>query len=112
MACLNIIRNACQAARSSVTVTLASHDGLWELRVDDDGPGIEEAMRERIFEPFFSTRAAGEGTGLGLAVVGSVLKEHGGRIEVGSNPEGGCRMSTFWPVYQNNETHGEVSHEQ
>ncbi len=42
------------------------------VRVDDDGPGIEEAMRERIFEPFFSTRAAGEGTGLGLAVVGSV----------------------------------------
>lgn len=112
MACLNIIRNACQAARSLVTVTLARHDGLWELRVDDDGPGIEEAMRERIFEPFFSTRAAGEGTGLGLAVVGSVLKEHGGRIEVGSNPEGGCRMSTFWPVYQNSETHEEVSHEQ
>ncbi|MFO7995184.1 MAG: ATP-binding protein [Marinobacter sp.] len=111
MACVNIIRNACQAANSAVTVTLLEHDGLWELRVDDDGPGIEEAMRERIFEPFFSTRAAGEGTGLGLAVVGSVLKEHGGRIEVGSNPEGGCRMSTFWPVYQHNEAHGEVSHE-
>lgn len=111
MACLNIIRNACQAARSTVTVSLIEHAGLWELRVDDDGPGIEETMRERIFEPFFSTRAAGEGTGLGLAVVGSVLKEHGGRIEVGSNPEGGCRMSTFWPVYQPNGTHGEVSHE-
>lgn len=100
MACLNIIRNACQAARSSVSVALSPLDGFWELRVDDDGPGIDEALRERIFEPFFSTRAAGEGTGLGLAVVGSVIKEHGGRIEVASNADGGCRMSALWPVYQ------------
>lgn len=99
MACQNIIRNACQAAKSKVTVCILAHDDSWELRIDDDGPGIDAAMRERIFEPFFSTRAAGEGTGLGLAVVGSVLKEHGGRIEVGSNSDGGCRMSTFWPVY-------------
>lgn len=111
MACLNIIRNACQAASSMVTVSLIEHDGQWELRVDDDGPGIEEAMRERIFEPFYSTRAAGEGTGLGLAVVGSVLKEHGGRIEVGSNSGGGCRMSTFWPAYQqdNAQSPGQIS---
>lgn len=112
MACVNIIRNACQAARSIVTVALARHEGWWELRVDDDGPGIEEAMRERIFEPFYSTRAAGEGTGLGLAVVGSVLKEHGGRIEVGTNPSGGCRMSTFWPDYPQDERHEEASDEQ
>ncbi|KPP99895.1 ATP-binding protein [Marinobacter sp. HL-58] len=112
MACLNIIRNACQAARSVVTVTLADHDGLWELRVDDDGPGVDEAMRERIFEPFYSTRAAGEGTGLGLAVVGSVLKEHSGRIEVGSSPEGGCRMSTLWPAFEQNDNREEVSHDQ
>lgn len=112
MACLNIIRNACQAARSSVTVSLLEHDGLWELRVDDDGPGIDDSMRERIFEPFYSTRAAGEGTGLGLAVVGSVLKEHGGRIEVGSNSDGGCRMSTFWPVYQPGQITEEAGHDQ
>ncbi len=111
MACLNIIRNACQAARVTVTVSLIPHHDLWEVRVDDDGPGIEETMRERIFEPFYSTRAAGEGTGLGLAVVGSVLKEHGGRIEVGTNADGGCRMSTFWPVYQVSHSRKEASRE-
>jgi signal transduction histidine kinase len=111
MACLNIIRNACQAARSSVQVTVAEHDGLWEFRVDDDGPGIDKSLRERIFEPFYSTRAAGEGTGLGLAVVGSVLKEHGGSIEVGSSSEGGCRMSTFWPAYQPDVGQKEVTGE-
>lgn len=111
MACQNIVRNACQAARSRVTVCILAHDDCWELRIDDDGPGIEASMRERIFEPFFSTRAAGEGTGLGLAVVGSVLKEHGGRVEVGSNSDGGCRMSTFWPVYNNGEKAAEVDNE-
>jgi signal transduction histidine kinase len=111
MACLNIIRNACQAARATVKVSLITHDDLWEVRVDDDGPGIARTIHERIFEPFFSTRAAGEGTGLGLAVVGSVLKEHGGRIEVGTSASGGCRMSTFWPVFQHNHTPEEARHE-
>ncbi|MDL0432165.1 ATP-binding protein [Marinobacter sp. TBZ242] len=111
MACLNIIRNACQAAQSRVTVSVLGHEGFWELRVDDDGPGITPSLRERIFEPFFSTRAAGEGTGLGLAVVGSVLKEHGGRVDIGSNPQGGCRMSTFWPVFGRSEHSKENHHE-
>jgi len=111
MACLNVIRNACQAASARVTVSLIQHPECWEVRVDDDGPGIAGAMRERIFEPFFSTRAAGEGTGLGLAVVGSVLKEHGGRIEVGASTQGGCRMSTFWPVYQADHNRKEIGHE-
>jgi len=106
MACLNVIRNACQAAQVKVAVSLIPHVDLWEVRVDDDGPGIAEAMHERIFEPFFSTRAAGEGTGLGLAVVGSVLKEHGGRIEVGTSRYGGCRMSTFWPAHPTSEAEG------
>jgi len=70
----------------------------WEVRVDDDGPGIVPEHREAVLEPFYSTRPAGEGTGLGLAVVSSVLKEHGGRIEIGTNESGGCKMSLFWPV--------------
>ncbi|MFC7293705.1 ATP-binding protein [Marinobacter aromaticivorans] len=98
LACLNVVRNACQAARSEVVLSLHRKPGEWEVRVDDDGPGIAAENREAVFEPFYSTRAAGEGTGLGLAVVSSVLKEHGGRIEVASNEAGGCRMSLFWPV--------------
>lgn len=111
MACLNLVRNACQAAQSRVTVSVIPLEGYWELRVDDDGPGIDDSLREQIFEPFFSTRAAGEGTGLGLAVVGSVIKEHGGRIEVGASAYGGCRMSTFWPVYDKRLESTEAHHE-
>lgn len=98
LACLNVVRNACQAANSEVVLSMHCSHNEWEVRVDDDGPGIVEEKWEAVFEPFYSTRPAGEGTGLGLAVVSSVLKEHGGRIEIGANEKGGCRMSLFWPV--------------
>ena len=97
LACLNVVRNACQAANFEVLLSLHRHNDEWEVRVEDDGPGIAEDKRSAVFEPFYSTRPAGEGTGLGLAVVSSVLKEHGGRIEIGNSESGGCRMSLFWP---------------
>lgn len=98
LACLNVMRNACEAADSKVEVSLQKAGDRWELRVDDDGPGIAGEMRERIFEPFFSTRPAGEGTGLGLAMVKSVIKEHRGELAVADSDLGGCRMSLFWPA--------------
>lgn len=98
LACLNVIRNACEAARSQVKVTVEQADGFWALHVDDDGPGISEALRDRIFEPFYSTRPAGEGTGLGLAMVKSVIKEHQGQLAVGDSELGGCRMTLSWPA--------------
>lgn len=107
LAALNIIRNACQAAASRVEVRLEPADGGWQLLVDDDGPGIEPEFRDRIFEPFFSTRAAGEGTGLGLAMVSSVVKEHKGSLQVSAGPLGGCRMLIFWPAGEVRE-HGRI----
>ncbi|XKH01498.1 histidine kinase [Marinobacter nauticus] len=97
LACLNVIRNGCQAARGRLEVGILDAGDCWEIRVEDDGPGIAMQDRDRIFEPFFSTRAAGEGTGLGLAVVSSVMKEHNGRVEAGDSALGGCRMSLFLP---------------
>lgn len=97
LACLNVIRNGCQSARSRLLVSACQTLDSWEIRIEDDGAGIAAADREKIFEPFYSTRPAGEGTGLGLAVVNSVMKEHGGRIEVGESSLGGCRMSLYFP---------------
>ena len=97
LACLNVIRNGCQAAYGHLKVSAGEAGDFWEIRIEDDGPGIPDTEKSRIFEPFFSTRPAGEGTGLGLAVVSSVMKEHGGRIEVSDSELGGCRMSLYLP---------------
>jgi two-component system sensor histidine kinase FlrB len=83
-AVLNLVSNALQAGGSSAAVRVDSRlDGRTaEIRVVDNGPGVTPALRQRIFEPFFTSRA--EGTGLGLAVVRSVAEAHGGEIRVES----------------------------
>jgi signal transduction histidine kinase/ActR/RegA family two-component response regulator len=68
------------------------------LEVADDGPGVPQAIMARIFDPFFTTKAVGVGTGLGLAIVLSIVREHGGRVNVISPPDGGALFSIELPV--------------
>ncbi|MBX3465814.1 MAG: HAMP domain-containing histidine kinase [Planctomycetes bacterium] len=89
---LNLLLNARDAVDGQpdarVTVSLA-HDaarGEVELCVRDSGPGVPEAARERVFEPFYSTKAPGHGTGLGLAVTRDLVRAHGGRLELDGRP--------------------------
>jgi len=86
---VNIINNAAQAIASTRhkagsgridIATKCEPDGL-SVNVSDNGPGIPEAVAQRVFEPFFSTKSEGEGTGLGLSFLG-IVKEHGGNISV------------------------------
>jgi two-component system, cell cycle sensor histidine kinase and response regulator CckA len=68
------------------------------LAVKDTGFGMDEATLSRIFEPFFTTKDPGKGTGMGLATVYGVLKQHGGWLEVDSVPRRGTTIRAFFPI--------------
>jgi signal transduction histidine kinase len=97
---LNLVTNALHAiaAGGRVRVRTYSDDDAVHLVVEDDGHGIPPELLERIWDPFFTTRGAGEGLGLGLALVHRIVHENtGGRIDVKSQPGRGTRFEVVVP---------------
>jgi nitrogen-specific signal transduction histidine kinase/ActR/RegA family two-component response regulator len=76
----------------------ATHDIYAQVTVADTGQGMDETVQSRIFEPFFSTKEPGKGTGLGLFVAYSIITNHGGGIEVASAPGMGTRFTIYLPA--------------
>jgi signal transduction histidine kinase len=98
---LNLLLNAIQAMPGGGSIEIAvSQDSSDYIRVDvkDTGTGIKPENLEHIFDPFFTTKGVGRGTGLGLSVTYSIVKAHGGYIEVGSEVNVGTTFSVFLPV--------------
>lgn len=94
----NLLRNAIEATPGgSVRLSYTAANGTVTFCVDDDGPGIDPSIQDRLLEPFFTTKDTGDGTGLGLAVVHGVVEQHGGRLEIGESPQGGARFSLHVP---------------
>ncbi|OGL16683.1 MAG: hypothetical protein A3K12_09415 [Candidatus Rokubacteria bacterium RIFCSPLOWO2_12_FULL_71_19] len=99
---LNLLTNAMDATPHGGRVEIATsapgdRDHV-AMEVRDTGRGIPAALRTRIFEPFFSTKEAGRGTGLGLFISAQIVREHGGTIDVASDEEGGSVFRVVFPI--------------
>jgi signal transduction histidine kinase len=111
---LNLLTNAIHAVNSEGTITIAIEDvGDGQVvTVSDTGPGIPRENLDKIFEPFFSTKSPGQGTGLGLFVSRGIVEKLGGTVEVVSKIGQGARFSIRLPKHLNgtdafNESSGE-----
>lgn len=93
---LNLVGNALDTRSGEVRVRAALHDGMLHLSVEDDGPGIPDEHRDKLFRTFFSTKGS-EGTGLGLAVTHKIVAEHGGSVSVHSRPGEGATFTMRLP---------------
>ena len=93
--CLNAIE-AVKPQRARIRIGVARTRDRAVLIVADEGPGIERELRERIFDPYFTTK--GTGTGLGLAIVKKIVLQHGGEIQAGERPGGGASFTVALPL--------------
>jgi PAS domain S-box-containing protein len=103
---INLIKNAAQALsegsidrKPSIRISVRRRNGMVELKISDNGPGMPEEIKRRVFEPFFTTKEVGVGTGLGLAVSYTIItNNHGGSIDVDSSPGNGTCFTIQLPI--------------
>jgi two-component system NtrC family sensor kinase len=100
---VNLGHNAIEAmnGRGRVKITVAAVAGSFEVRVDDEGPGIPPDKVTRIFEPFFSEKE--RGVGMGLAICSRIVTAHDGTIRAGSREGGGASLIVRLPASQGKE---------
>ena len=102
---MNLITNAAQAMANmaenkKIIVSSKLANGQVIVKVSDSGPGVNPSDQLKIFDPFFTTKEKGEGTGMGLAVVHGIVRDHGGVITVYSEPEIGTTFNVYLPLLQ------------
>jgi len=107
---LNLLNNAFYAVSArarevtggeyqpTVRIATRKYEDKIEIRVSDNGPGIPEGIKAKIFHPFFTTKPAGQGTGLGLSLSYDIIKAHGGTIKAESPDEGGTLFVIMLPL--------------
>ena len=98
---LNLLKNAAEAFEEpggTVWVTAEAGESEIQVRFRDDGPGVPADVRARIFQPFFTTKGAGRGSGLGLSISRRIVTEHGGSLELSSEPGQGTTFTVTLPL--------------
>ncbi len=96
---VNLIHNAVDASPKGglIRVAIESDGEDWVIAVEDQGPGVPDAERRKIFEPFYTTKPQGQGTGLGLSISHNIMREHGGSLRVSAASIGGARFEARVP---------------
>ncbi len=96
---VNLVSNACDASPPGTPVTVGAVSSTQGVKVfvQDRGTGMDESTRERMFEPFYTTKPPGQGTGLGLPLVAAIVREHGGTLRVETRPGAGTTVEVELP---------------
>lgn len=106
---MNLLVNACQAVmqqraqsgpdyRGRVGIVCARHGERLDIVVSDNGCGITAEVKAHIFDPFYTTKPAGEGSGLGMALAHAIVRDHRGELHIDSSPGEGARITLSLPV--------------
>jgi two-component system NtrC family sensor kinase len=99
---LNLVNNAIDAIGKDGTVSVKSSADKSEIRITitDTGPGIPESMQKKVFDPFYTTKSTGKGTGLGLWISYSIIEKMGGKLALQSKEGQGASFTITLPIVQ------------
>jgi signal transduction histidine kinase len=107
---VNLVVNACEAMERGGSIVIQEEEvpnpvngRMAVIRVSDNGPGIADSIRNKVLQPFFTTKE--EGTGLGLSIAVRIVEEHGGRINTESNQDRGATFVISLPIKEKNHEH-------
>jgi len=107
---VNLVVNACEAMERGGSIVIEEEEvprpaggRMAVIRVSDNGPGIAESIRDKVLQPFFTTKE--EGTGLGLSIAVRIVEEHGGLIEIATSPRGGATFIVSLPIKEADNEH-------
>jgi PAS domain S-box-containing protein len=109
---LEISLNNVEITRDDVHDNPDLKDGKFVLlTITDDGPGIDPAIQDKIFDPYFTTKETGKGTGMGLAIVHGIIKSYGGMIDFESSPTEGTTFHVYFPCSEQKSLDQSISDE-
>jgi two-component system, NtrC family, sensor kinase len=99
-AIMNLVANAADAIEGEGTIKIVTgaEGDHFVIRIEDSGPGIPASLRDRVLDPFFTTKAVGSGTGLGLSITDSIIKKHSGTLDLADAPGGGAAAIIRLPL--------------
>ncbi len=104
---LNLIMNANDAISNLkekwIKIQVHKDENTAEIRITDSGNGIPEAVSEKMFQPFYTTKEIGKGTGLGLSISKGIIEHHGGNLSLETNSKNTCFIITI-PCFKNEPT--------